>query len=134
MPVLGGGAGDGPLDRHTGEGRVAQRDGHYADALSKGSAVHLLVTETTGAFSSSLDTLLRALGTAARAPDACDTTRYGSSRSSPRTFYAHHAAAVSAAVQAHESLTLENAAASLARSLLANPSPLSRALVGVTAP
>ena len=29
---------------------------------------------------------------------------------------------------------LENAAASLARSLLANPSPLSRALVGVTAP
>ena len=58
----------------------------------------------------------------------------GSSRSSPRTFYAHHAAAVSAAVQAHESLTLENAAASLARSLLANPSPLSRALVGVTAP
>ena len=65
---------------------------------------------------------------------ACDTTHYGSSRSSPRTFYAHHAAAVSAAVQAHESLTLENAAASLARSLLANPSPLSRALVGVTAP
>ena len=129
-----GGAGDGPLDRHTGEGRVAQRDGHYADALSKGSAVHLLVTETTSAFSSSLDTLLRALGTATRAPDACDTTHYGSSRSSPRTFYAHHAAAVSAAVQAHESLTLENAAASLARSLLANPSPLSRALVGVTAP
>ena len=41
---------------------------------------------------------------------------------------------VSAAVQAHESLTLENAAASLARSLLANPSPLSRALAGVTAP
>ena len=52
----------------------------------------------------------------------------------PRTFYAHHAAAVSAAVQAHESLTLENAAASLARSLLANPSPLSRALVSVMAP
>ena len=53
----------------------------------------------------SLDWLLRALGITARAPDACDTTRYGSSRSSPRTFYAHHAAAVSAAIQAHESLT-----------------------------
>ena len=43
-------------------------------------------------------------------------------------------ATVSTAGHVDESLTLENAAASLARSLLANPSPLSRALVGVTAP
>ena len=70
-----------------------------------------------------LDVLLRALGTAARAPDACDTTCYGMSRSSPRSFYAHHAAAISAAVAAHESLALENAAVSLSRRLLAHPSP-----------
>ena len=45
------------------------------------------------------------------------------SRSSPRSFYAHHAAAISAAVAAHESLALENAAVSLSRRLLAHPSP-----------
>ena len=44
----------------------------------------------------------------------------------------YHAAAVSAAIQAHESLTLENAAASLARSLLVSPSPLSHSLIGMS--
>jgi hypothetical protein len=34
----------------------------------------------------------------ARAPTTNDSTRYGLSRSSPRTFLAHHRAAISAAV------------------------------------
>ena len=34
----------------------------------------------------------------ARAPTTHDSTRYGLSRSSPRTFLAHHRAAISAAV------------------------------------
>ena len=50
-------------------------------------------------------------------------TLYGEGRSSPRSFYAHHSAAISAAIVAHESLALENAAASVARSLLTCPTP-----------
>ena len=42
---------------------------------------------------SSFDRALRALGKRARAPTTHDSTRYGLSRSSPRTFLAHHRAA-----------------------------------------
>ena len=48
---------------------------------------------------------------------SCDTS-YGTSRNPPRSFYAHHSAAISAAIAANESCALENATASLARSLL----------------
>ena len=50
----------------------------------------LLVTETTGALSPTFDRALRALGNYkhARTPTTHDTTRYGLSRSSPRTFLA----------------------------------------------
>ena len=46
-----GAPGERALDRRTGEGRVDARDGDYADALAKGSHVHLLATESTGALS-----------------------------------------------------------------------------------
>ena len=36
-----------PLDRRTGEGRVKKKDGHYADALATGHAVHLLDFQRT---------------------------------------------------------------------------------------
>ena len=127
--------GDGderPLDRATGEGRVEARDGDYADALTKGTEVHLLITETTGAFSRSLEKALRALATVAKLPEVDDTTIYGISRASPRSFYGHHAcisrasplsfyghhaAAVSAAVAFAESTVLRDKACSLADEL-----------------
>jgi hypothetical protein len=58
----------------------------------------LLVTETTGALFPTIDRALRELGRHARAPTTHDSTRYGLSRSSPRTFLAHHRAAISAAI------------------------------------
>jgi len=39
---------DAPYDRVTGAGFVAAHNGQYADALSKGVGVSLLVAETTG--------------------------------------------------------------------------------------
>ena len=40
---------DEPLDRRTGIGRVAAHNGDYADAICKGTAIHLLATESSGA-------------------------------------------------------------------------------------
>ena len=52
-------------------------------------------TETTGAFNPALDGALRALDVQSRIRGADDYTQYGLARSSPRTFYAHHAAVIS---------------------------------------
>jgi hypothetical protein len=69
---------------------------------TRGIEVHLLVfltdtpSETPPApFSRSLEKALRALATVAKLPEVDDTTIYGISRASPRSFYGHHAAAVS---------------------------------------
>ena len=48
-------------------------------------------------------------------------TAYGLNKTSPRTFYAHHSAAISAAAAAHEALILESAATGLSSALLAAP-------------
>ena len=75
--------------------------------------------ETTGAFSRYMDRALRALAVTARAPDVHDSTRYGMARGSPKSFYAHHAAVISATIARHEANTLNNAASSVTFSLLA---------------
>ena len=87
-----------PFDRRTGIGRLSHKRGHYTDAVEKGHGVHLLVTECTGAMSHQLVQLLRTLSRVAGAAGNHDTTIYGTSRSSPRKFYQHHLAAVSAAI------------------------------------
>ena len=104
-----------PFDRTTGTGFVAAHDGHYSDALTRKPPhpTHLLVTECTGALSPSLILLLHILARTATAKGAQDATVYGESRASPHAFYAHHAAAISAAVQLQDAETLQNAAASL---------------------
>ena len=63
------------LDRVSGDGWVAAKDGDYADALAKGHTVILLVTESTGAFSADLDRVLRQLARTARASGSTLTTR-----------------------------------------------------------
>jgi hypothetical protein len=49
---------DAPYDRVTGASFVAACNGQYADALSKGVGVSLLVAETTGALAASFMTIL----------------------------------------------------------------------------
>ena len=55
--------------------------------------------------------MLRMLGRQARAPGSHDSTRYGVSKASPQTFYAHHVAAISAAIVLADAATVLEAAA-----------------------
>ena len=82
-----------------------------------GSHVHLLATESTGALSRGVTTLLSALAKSTRGPDGHDSTVYGTGRASPKSFYTHHLAAISSAIVRADALTLRNAAASLAFAL-----------------
>lgn len=105
------------LNRRTGEGRVDAHAGDYADAIAKGHLVHLLATESTGALSRGVTSLLSMLAKSVRGPDGHDSTAYGTGRASPKSFYMHHLAAISSAIVRADALTLRNAAASLAFTL-----------------
>ena len=76
------------------------------------------MTETSGALSKGLVRLLRALERASTLPEGNDSTVYGSARASPRSFYAHHAAAISAAIVLGDSFTLRSAQARVSLTLL----------------
>ena len=80
---------DPPLDRRTGQGRVDATPGHYNDALAKGNIVHLLATESTGALSPDVIRLLRELAKTAQGTSGHDSTVYGLSRASPKSFFPH---------------------------------------------
>ena len=114
------------LDRVSGDGWVAAKDGDYADALTKGHTVILLVTESTGAFSADLDRVLRQLARTARASGSIDHTPYGTSRASTRSHYTFHSAAISAAIVTADALTIQNSAAALGFELTLDPRDLAR--------
>ena len=112
--------GDGPFDRRTGAGWVAASTKHdYADALSRGHTVTLLACESTGALSPGYGACLRDLGAQSRQPNTQDSTCYGTSPSSPQSFYPHHLAAISAAVVGADAHTIATKAASLSFALTA---------------
>ena len=78
---------DRPLDRRTGIGRVHATTAHaYVDAQRRKHPFTLLVTESSGAFSSTLTRALRAIDTQARLKSSTDYTAYGTARHSPRTY------------------------------------------------
>ena len=114
------------MDRVSGDGWVAAKDGDYADALAKGHTVILLVTESTGAFSADLDRVLRQLARTARASGSIDHTPYGTSRASTRSHYTFHSAAISAAIVTADALTIQNSAAALGFELTLDPRDLAR--------
>ena len=105
---------DEPLDRRTGIGRVAAHNGDYADAICKGTAIHLLATESSGALSSSTVRLLRALAKRVASPEGHDATVYGTGRASPKSFLRHHMSAISAAIVCADALAVHSQAASYA--------------------
>ena len=100
--------GDDIFDRLTGVGRLTLKRGDYSDAADKGYLTYLLVTEPTGACSHELTRLLRAISKAVGLPGIYDSTIYGSSRASPRSFFAHHLAAISSAIVHTDALILVN--------------------------
>ena len=81
-----GEADERPLDRRTGVGRIDAKPGDYADAIRKGTTVHLLVTESSGALSRCTMRMLRALAKRAGMPEGHDSTVYGAGRASPKSF------------------------------------------------
>ena len=60
--------------------------------------MQLLVTENSGAMSRVIIMLLRSLAATSRGAHGHDSTVYGTARASPRGFFAHHLAAISAAI------------------------------------
>ena len=108
-----GDASEGPFNRVTGTGWVRQEPGQYTDAISKGHPIVLLGMESTGAMFHPLALLLKLLGRQSTAPGTHDSTTYGDTRASPKTFYRHHSAALSAAVTSADATVLLNVAAAL---------------------
>ena len=92
---------------------MAEKPGDYASALAKGHGVLLMGCESTGALFTAFALLLRTLGKASTAPGTHDSTVYGSSRASPKGFFAHHTAAISAAVTLADAAVILNTASSM---------------------
>ena len=88
----------GPFDHATAKGYVAPHKGQYADALSKGSQVWVLVAEVTGALDATVAALLRLLGSRAKIKGHRDGTVYGASRMATRDFATHHMRVLSLAI------------------------------------
>ena len=84
---------------------------------TKGHHTTLLTAESTGALAPSFRALLRILGRQAVAPGTQDSTVYGTARASPRTFFAHHHAAITSAIVNADATVILNAAAALSCSL-----------------
>ena len=79
--------------------------------LAKGLPVLLCVMETSGAVGTGLAGGIRLLARTAATKGATDSTSYGRGRASTRSFYAHHIAEMSTAVQVADAIVLDNAAA-----------------------
>ena len=85
----------------------------YADAQRRGIPCSLLVSETTGALSRDTVRLLLALAKQATAPTTHDSTCYGTARTSPRSYFPHHTAAISAAIAFADATSVMHAVAAL---------------------
>ena len=95
-------------------GRVDAKGGDYADARSKGTAVTLLATESSGALSHGTVRLIRRLAAHVATPEGHDATAYGLSPSSPQSFYRHHLSAISSAIVHADALVVRAQAESYA--------------------
>ena len=102
-----------PLNRLTGDGRVSLKRGEYSDAADKGHHTLLHVTEPSGACSRSLTRLLRDTSKTVGLPGVHDSTVYGTSRASPRSYFSHHIAAISSAIRLADTLTILNHSSNL---------------------
>ena len=89
---------DPPFSSTTGRGFIKGSRGYYHDALvNKGNRVIVWVVESTGGICPQGMSRLRRNARFAKSPGARDGTKYGLSRSSPRSYLAHHMQMISAA-------------------------------------
>ena len=115
-----GSKGQPPYDRTTGAGWVDAFGGDYADARSKQIPVHLFLVEITGALTrSSVQVLTWLASRVSGRKKHVDTTVYGSSRASPRSFRPHHLANIAAAAVHTDSGAIVHSALARAKALIA---------------
>ena len=89
---------DGPLDHRTGRGWVKAHDGQYYDAIHRHrSKVSLILVEATGGVYPPTRSVVGRLAKRFTGKHAIDRTKYGSTRVSTRSFFAHHIQALSKA-------------------------------------
>ena len=89
---------DPPFSSTTGRGFIKGSRGYYHDALvNKGNRVIVWVVESSGGICPQGMSRLRRNARFAKSPGARDGTKYGLSRSSPRSYLAHHMQMISAA-------------------------------------
>jgi len=94
-----GRVGDAPFDHSTGRGWMKAVRGHYHDALYvKKNSVVPLITESSGGIAPHGYAHLKMLARSSHLPGGRDGTRYGLSRTSPRSYLTHHIQRISAAV------------------------------------
>ena len=87
------------------------------DCQKKGNQAILYTTDTYGASAPPLNATLGHLDRCSHLPGTIDSTVYGQSRGSPRTFYAHHLAAISASIVYADAETLLSRAVTLSVAL-----------------
>ena len=89
-------SGSGTVVEWTGKGWVKSHTGSYTDALKKGSRVIPAVVEAgTGGISPHFGAQIGHLSRRATAKGARDRTRYGTSRTSTRSYFVHHVQQIS---------------------------------------
>ena len=87
---------DGPLKHATGKGWVKggvpwdKKGAAYRDATTKGHTVKMAIVETLGGISPHTRAIYRRHARRATAKGARDSTKYGTTRISTRSFYTHH--------------------------------------------
>ena len=86
---------------------------------------HLFVLEPSGACDPALTSLLRTISKSVGLPGVQDSTVYGTSRASTRSFFYHHLAATSAAIVQQDALTIVSYASAESFRLTLSPSPSS---------
>ena len=88
---------DGPFNHSTGRGWVKQHVGTYDDPIRQGCRVTVALVEVSGALEASLLKYAALLTRRTRGAHARDGTRYGASKMSTKSFYAHHTQRISRA-------------------------------------
>ena len=124
VAVLGtdarGSEADGDHNRFDGTGHVksTRAKAQYSSARSKGHGVTLITTENSGAISNDFNNTLHHYGKLAAAFGTTDSTIYGASRASTRSYYQHHIAAIAAAIVFADVSTIHATAAHLSALLI----------------
>ena len=88
---------DGPFVHSTGRGYVAAADGQYAGPLAEHARVSVAIVESTGALTPRTVRLVAYQSSRTKGKHARDGTRYGTLRSSTRSFFVHHTQRISMA-------------------------------------